>query len=132
MNDNNIWWAHNPAIEAQNRIARRAAAAMINERKTKFVGLWPQRFGWACVISRSELWGELPIEINRMIVDYLVDTYYQCVACPEFIPDKNAFHCDKCFFGFQWNDRSGLAIIGRAVTLQTPGDNIEAFLGHNH
>jgi hypothetical protein len=119
-------------MDNNNRAVGPAVAPVIIERKTKLVGLWPQRFGWACVISRSELWGELPIEINRIIVSYLVETHYQCVACPGFIPfDKDAFLCDGCF-ALRESDDGGWRF-GRAMTVQAPApaNNIQAFWGHN-
>lgn len=57
---------------------------MERQYSTKEVPLWKERFGWACVISCSELWGGLPIEINQMIINQLVETHYKCMDCQKY------------------------------------------------
>ena len=66
---------------------------------TKFI-LVPnmnERFGWACVVTRSEIWSELPLEINRMIVELLVRKKYECLSCGKFECDKeHEYYCVRC------------------------------------
>jgi hypothetical protein len=56
-----------------------------------------ERFGWACVVTRSEIWSELPLEINRMIVNLLVNRRYECLSCGKFECDKeHEYYCIRC------------------------------------
>lgn len=67
------------------------------ELKHKQVFLWKERFGWACVIMWSDLWKELPIEINKMIVNLLVETHWQCRVCDKFVKELpfQSMYCSK-------------------------------------
>lgn len=75
----------------QNAVMGRAAVEqprkVIMELKHKKVFLWRERFGWACVIMWSDIWKELPIEINKMIVNLLVETHWQCRVCDKFVKE---------------------------------------------
>lgn len=63
---------------------------------SKLVPLWEERFGWACVVSRSEMWGELPIEVNAKIVGYLVETHWKCSQCPVYMRLHWCYCSDEC------------------------------------
>lgn len=67
------------------------------ELKHKQVFLWKERFGWACVIMWSDIWKELPIEINKMIVNLLVETHWQCRVCDKFVKELSFqfMYCSK-------------------------------------
>lgn len=67
------------------------------ELKHKQVPMWGERFGWACVIMWSDLWKELPIEINKMIVNLLVETHWKCRECEVFVKELpfEFMYCSK-------------------------------------
>lgn len=76
-------------------------------RWSKLFILWEQRFGWACVVSYHDMWRELPIEVNRIIVDYLVERRYLCIMCTNTMPTDSSGLCStecKIAFNNSWDN----------------------------
>lgn len=75
--------------------------------------LWQQRFGWACVVMWSEMWGELPIEVNEKIVNLLVETRYKCMTCEKFekswLNNRTPYCSIRC-----WENRRGYTLFGHS------------------
>jgi hypothetical protein len=66
--------------------------------RSKDVPLREERFGWACVVSWSETWSQLPVEINEMIVKQLVERHFHCVDCWQYTKGvKNSALCEDCY-----------------------------------
>jgi hypothetical protein len=66
--------------------------------ETKEVPVWSERFGWACVVSFSEMWSRLPVESNEMIVKQLVERHFKCADCWQYTKEvDNLALCKYCY-----------------------------------
>ena len=86
----------------------------------KQVPHWEQRFGWACVVMWSEMWRELPIEINEKIVNLLSEVRYRCMTCEKFV--KKWLNNTTPYCSIQcWKNRRGYTFFGHSdMFMQRP------------